>query len=379
MKAFGHPLREKVPPPFGDGDSALRVVDLFCGCGGLTLGIGQAARRQGLALDVALAVDNDEDALAIYKANFGKANTSSLSIEELFDGGVGNPLSKKERAMLKEVGSVHAIVGGPPCQGHSDLNNHTRRADPKNELYLRMVRAVEVFRPPVALIENVPAVIHSCPDVVSSAKAVLTELGYSVSDRIIYLNKLGVPQARKRHVLLAIHSPGLAAEAIFTSLEDLKIESRDLRWAIGDLANIVGSTALLDQAPKASKENLHRMKMMIQYGWWDLPAKHRPVCHQDGNHSYVSMYGRLYWDRPAQTITSGFTSIGQGRYMHPDNPRALTHHEAARIQGFPDYFDFSAVRRRTSLATTIGNAVPPALGYEAFSILIPHVVAQAPN
>jgi DNA (cytosine-5)-methyltransferase 1 len=74
------------------------------------------------------------------------------------------------------------------------------------------------------------------------------------------------------------------------------------------------------------------------------------------------MYGRLRWDEPAQTITSGFGSIGQGRFMHPDLPRALTGHEAARIQGFPDYFDFSGCSTRGALATMIGNAVPPQLG-----------------
>ena len=73
------------------------------------------------------------------------------------------------------------------------------------------------------------------------------------------------------------------------------------------------------------------------------------------------MYGRLRWDLPAQTITSGFGSIGQGRYMHPTQARALTPHEAARIQGFPDYFEFATVSKRADLATMIGNAVPPAL------------------
>ena len=83
------------------------------------------------------------------------------------------------------------------------------------------------------------------------------------------------------------------------------------------------------------------------------------------------MYGRLNWQLPAQTITSGFGSIGQGRYMHPSLARALTPHEAARIQGFPDYFDFSAVVKRAGLATMIGNAVPPALSRAICQIVLP--------
>ena len=371
-----HPLRTRSRPEFEEGETSIRVVDLFCGCGGLTLGIAQAAQRSGMALDVALAIDDNDDAITTYKSNFPKANTSGTSVEQILDGAVGQELTAKERALLSQIGSVHAVVGGPPCQGHSDLNNHTRRADPKNELYLRMVRAVEVLRPPILLVENVPAVVHSTPDVVGAARGALQALGYSVGDGVVYLDRIGVPQKRKRHTLLAIRWPDVTAELVFDALDNLEIEPRDLRWAIGDLANIIESTALLDRPPKASSENLHRMKLMIQYGWRDLPARYRPVCHQDDNHSYVSMYGRLDWGQPAQTITSGFTSIGQGRYMHPDQPRALTHHEAARIQGFPDYFEFSSTAKRTSLATMIGNAVPPALSFEVFHALIPLVVAQ---
>jgi DNA (cytosine-5)-methyltransferase 1 len=102
------------------------------------------------------------------------------------------------------------------------------------------------------------------------------------------------------------------------------------------------------------------MEYLLKQNTYDLPNGLRPECHQD-EHSYKSMYGRPSWHRPAQTITSGFGSIGQGRYMHPSRLRALTAHEAARIQGFPDYFDFSSVSRRSDLATMIGNAVPPAL------------------
>jgi DNA (cytosine-5)-methyltransferase 1 len=136
---------------------------------------------------------------------------------------------------------------------------------------------------------------------------------------------------------------------------------RTLRWAIEDL---MGAPAVgIDAPPRASAENLRRMQYLLATGKYDLPNSERPRCHQ-GTHSYKSMYGRLRWDLPAQTITSGFGSIGQGRYMHPELARALTPGEAARIQGFPDYFSFHGVRRRADLATMIGNAVPPVLARE---------------
>lgn len=126
---------------------------------------------------------------------------------------------------------------------------------------------------------------------------------------------------------------------------------------------------MMDRAPQAKHDNLARMAWLLEHDEYDLPNHLRPACHQ-GNHTYKSMYGRLRWEDPAQTITSGYGSIGQGRYMHPDLPRALTAHEAARIQGFPDYFDFSACTTRSALATMIGNAVPPQLGTAVISALL---------
>jgi DNA (cytosine-5)-methyltransferase 1 len=117
------------------------------------------------------------------------------------------------------------------------------------------------------------------------------------------------------------------------------------------------------------------MEHLLQEKLYDLPNNLRPKCHQN-DHSYKSMYGRLRWNLPAQTITSGFGSIGQGRYMHPTQPRALTAHEAARIQGFPDYFDFSPVGKRGDLATMVGNAVPPALSREVGDALLPYLLGE---
>jgi len=105
------------------------------------------------------------------------------------------------------------------------------------------------------------------------------------------------------------------------------------------------------------------MQYLLTTGNFDLPDERRPPCHRGGGHSYKSMYGRLSWDMPAQTVTRGFGSPGQGRFIHPARPRTITPHEAARLQFFPDFFDFSSVSKRTELATMIGNAVPMKLSY----------------
>jgi DNA (cytosine-5)-methyltransferase 1 len=104
------------------------------------------------------------------------------------------------------------------------------------------------------------------------------------------------------------------------------------------------------------------MRYLVDKKVFELPNRLRPICHQNGQHSYASVYGRLLWNQPAQTITSGYGSMGQGRYVHPLGRRTLTPHEAARLQLFPDWYDFGP-GPRTKWATAIGNAVPFKLSY----------------
>jgi DNA (cytosine-5)-methyltransferase 1 len=359
-----HPLRQVIRPEFGAGAESITLVDLFAGCGGITLGVSQSAHQHGVATDIALAVDFEQTAIDVYRNNFPDARRVELaSVEEFFDGDLGAPLTFRETRTRESTGAVDVLVGGPPCQGHSNLNNHTRRVDTKNALYLRMVRAAEVLKPRVLLVENVPAVLrdrHEGESVVVRARRHLENLGYQVADEVVSVASLGVAQTRRRHLLLATQRGEVLPKDAFQQLAANAIE-RDLEWAIADLRDADDGTPF-DRRPQAKGDNLARMKWLLEHpDVFDLPNALRPECHQ-GEHSYKSMYGQLRWSEPAQTITSGFGSIGQGRYMHPDQPRALTAHEAARIQGFPDYFDFSACPTRSALATMIGNAVPPQLG-----------------
>ncbi len=356
-------------PEFEKGMARLRLVDLFCGCGGLTLGIAQAATAAGVGLDVTLAVDREQVALDTYRENFPKAGAETGDVAALFDGPLGAKATKAERATLKKAGAVDILVGGPPCQGHSSLNNWTRGKDPKNLLYLRMVRAAAVLQPKLLVIENVPSVVNDHNKVVKAAEIHLRGIGYTVASAIVDLRPLGVSQLRRRHVLVAM-AGGLrdAGDVLVeVSAPETKLQPT-LRDAIGDLVQPAGTTPF-DTAPKPSAKNIKRMNYLLTEEIYDLPNHLRPTCHQD-DHSYKSMYGRLSWDKPAQTITSGYGSIGQGRYMHPDKPRALTPHEAARLQGFPDYFRFDGVQLRSDLATLIGNAVPPALSRTLLATLV---------
>ncbi|MDT0116589.1 DNA cytosine methyltransferase [Microbacterium sp. PRF11] len=368
-------LRRKTRPRFTSGQRRIRVVDLFSGCGGLTLGVAQAARAADVALDVRLALDFEKAAADVYSANFPGAHVVHGSVEDIFGGDLGAGLAARERQERDRVGDVHLLLGGPPCQGHSNLNNRTRRSDPKNELYARMARAAAVLKPSVVLIENVPSVRYDTADVVQTTVGHLESLGYVVASSVVGLHALGVAQSRRRHVLIASRIDQVVPSDVLGWLTSHRpSKEHDLRWAIGDLVDL-GEREGYDRIPQANEVNLSRMRYLLENDLYDLPNSERPECHRDV-HSYKSMYGRLKWDEPAQTITSGFGSIGQGRYMHPSQLRALTAHEAARIQGFPDYFDFSRVTKRGELATMIGNAVPPALTREVATQVIPALLAS---
>lgn len=366
LRSTARPSYEQLPDP-------IVIVDLFSGCGGLTLGLAEAARRESRGIDVALAMDFDPEIRKVYARNFPKANVPEerAAVEERFDGELGAKSTQTERDTTRDIDHVDWLVGGPPCQGHSDLNNHTRRDDPRNRFYERMARATEVLEPRVVLIENVPPVRNDKGRVVDDATRSIEDAGYLVADDVVSMLDIGVAQSRKRHTVLAIHQDlGIDPEGILESLGSR--EARDLRWAIGDLEQVDASP--LDVPSRMSPENQERVAWLHEEpDRVDLPNDLRPKCHQ-GTHSYKSMYGRLQWDKPAQTITSGYGSMGQGRYVHPTQPRTLTSHEAARIQFFPDWFDFTAggtVMKRGTWATMIGNAVPPKLTMELGRKLIP--------
>jgi DNA (cytosine-5)-methyltransferase 1 len=352
----------------------VRAADLFCGCGGLTLGAREAAHALGYSFEVRLAVDSDSEAMAVYRANFFPDLVHRGDILDLVDGRLGDPPTPRELANLYDLGDLDIVMAGPPCQGYSDLNNRTRRADPRNALYQRVVRFVEVFRPRSVLIENVPQVRAGVSPYLDETLSKLRALGYHVDSGVLDLARLGVPQHRKRHVVLASL---LSLVEVASLAAGDATRPRSLAWAIEDLAD-EPSANLLTGRPKLSEENGRRIQHLFDNGLYNLPNHLRPRCHRDERHSYVSMYGRLRWDAPAQTITGGFNSPGQGRFVHPDRPRTLTAHEAARLQMFPDSFDFSAAKSRQSLARMIGNAVPMKLSYLAVSRWLAATVASEP-
>ena len=353
-------LQEKVPRRSNGRSSIVRGVDLFCGCGGLSLGAQEACRAIGRRFVSQLAVDNDTDSLKVYQDNFKPQNIIEADIASIVDGSLNHPPTVAELSWLKNFRKTHLLLAGPPCQGHSDLNNHTRRLDDRNQLYLKIARFAELTNPVHIVAENVPTIVHSHERVLDHTTSFLERLGYFVETGIVDLAELGVPQNRKRHVLIASLRKTLSIRTIVARYR--VAHPRSIRWAIEDLEGSEDASAF-DGPTIHSRYNQERIKHLFENGLYNLPNEFRPTCHQNGNHSYKSMYGRLRYNDPAQTITCGFLSPGQGRFIHPNMRRTLTPHEAARLQFFPDWFSFSSLVGRTSLAKMIGNAVPMKLGY----------------
>jgi len=338
----------------------LNVVDLFCGCGGLTLGVWEATRLAGRNLTVKFAADISEDALKIYRQNFtlDESTARNIDILQLFSGQIGKPPTQSELALINSIEKIDLLIAGPPCQGHSDLNNSTRREDPRNRLYLKVIRAIELFMPKAIIIENVPTIIHDKEKVFYRSCHLLEDLGYTLSSTVINTVDFGLPQKRKRNILVAVK--GIKKINLEEYLHSKKTTITPLSEYLSGLEDSSDVEKTIFNTPaRMGKVNQERVQYLFQKALYDLPNNLRPLCHKTKTHSYISMYGRLRWDSPSQTITGGFGSMGQGRFIHPTRPRTITPHEAARIQGFPDFFDFSNVKKRTSLQKMIGNAVPP--------------------
>jgi DNA (cytosine-5)-methyltransferase 1 len=345
-----------------------RVVDLFCGCGGLTLGVREAAFALGRGFRSVFASDINKQALDLYVRNFNPDIVDDLPIENQIDGDLGEELTERERRFVDNIGHIDMLVAGPPCQGNSDLNNHTRRNDPKNLLYLRAVRCAEILSPDSVIIENVPGVLHEKHGVMQTAIAHLSGLGYSVSYGIIPMKSLGVAQNRRRMVLIASKCGSVDINKI---IEEATVQERPLSWACTDLLDAYNPNDVFNSSANHSDENKRRIHYLFEHDIHDLPNSERPDCHRLKPHGYVAVYGRMYWNIPSPTITGGFGSCGQGRFVHPLKERTLTPHEAARVQFFPDFFDFKGVPRR-ELQQVIGNAVPSKAG---FVVALPLFVA----
>ncbi len=345
-------LSKKTKPQEKQAGKIIGIADIFSGCGGMSLGAIEASMLHNLRPKIKLAVETNTYASTVYKNNFSDKIKALLNskIETIIDSDPGEPISKKEKLLKAKIGKIHILLAGPPCQGHSRLNNYTRSNDPRNSLYLKAVRMAEIFKPGLVVIENVVNIIKDKDRVINQSSLALEKIGYEVENLTVHLSNYGVAQNRKRHIQIA-------------TLKRFKIDFSNykVKYVLSDVISDILDESVLKEglffSPSKTKHQ-NRIDFLFEKNLYDLPNRLRPDCHKD-KHTYPSCYGRLNWNKPSSTITRGFSTMGQGRFLHPLRRRTLTPHEACRIQGIPDYFDFSSVEKRGELHLMIANAVPP--------------------
>lgn len=370
----------------------LRAVDLFAGAGGMMVGVRQLAAEAGRRVVCELAVDTEADAVAVHARNHRTRRLSSESVTSLVDyrirgSGASTTFVYPPELLDDELAAACAnpdiLVAGPPCQGHSNLNNHSRRNDRRNLLYLSVPAFAVACDARAVVIENVAGVVHDEMQVVQTTRALLEAGGYSVTEGVLAADAMGWPQSRRRHFLIARRGQGAdpSQPVPISSVQQALADNPPLsvRWAIGGRQDLADDP-MLHVGTELTEANRDRIRWLFDNDEHDLALGQRPECHQDGT-SYGAVYGRMHADRPAPTITTGYMTPGRGRFVHPTEHRTLTPAEAARLQGFPDDYCFrpapGRLPSRSQLAKWIGDAVAAPLGYAAaLSALAPQIAAS---
>ncbi len=352
---------------------SVSIVDLFCGAGGFTEGIRQGLGSLGISSKVLAACDIDRKALDIYELNhtpdIGLANDLNTYIDYSLRRKSEHNIEFSDvryaghdlKALEHLIRGCDILIAGPPCQGHSNLNNHSRRNDPRNNLYISVAAYAALLKPRLIAIENVQTVIHDKASVVDRTKSLLKGLGYEIEESTINGINIGMAQTRKRHFLIAKKSPSAPLNSILDAYRYHYSAPRPVSWCLDIAPNIYDCENEFYLPSTLSADNQQRVEWLFDNDQYDLPNYLRPECHQK-EHNYKSIYGRLCWDHPSGTITTGFHSPGRGRYIHPKERRVLTACEASLIQGFPLTYKFFCdefTHGRNLLAKVIGDAVSP--------------------
>lgn len=332
----------------------LKVVDFFCGAGGMTQGMKMADLR------VLAGIDFDPNCQATYKANHPRTKFFLEDIREI-------PRTFLEkRCGIKRNDDHLVFTGCSPCQYWTFLNTDKRSSEKTIGLLGEFWRFVSYYNPGYVVVENVPGIqTWSAESGLDKFCARLKKRGYAVDARVINAAYYGVPQSRKRFVLIAsrvkksirIPQPAekkaLLKDYIGThnGFPRLKAGHRDSN----DFMNTVASL---------SEKNLERLDRTRKNGGTRVDWKNKRALqlrtYREHKNSFRDTYGRLRWNKPASTITTRFNGISNGRFAHPLQKRGLSLREGAALQTFENDYIFEAKSAKT-VAKLIGNAVPPQL------------------
>lgn len=333
------------------------IIDLFAGCGGMTLGLERSELFRSI-----FAVEWDADAAETYRRNFG-------------DHVIEGPIEQVETFPRADV-----VVGGPPCQGFSPLNMARVGLD-RRSLWRQYLRALEEAEPKAFVMENVPELLRSGE--YTAFRTAAEKLGFEVEGDILNAADFGVPQRRRRAIVVGsrcgafqwpepTHFP---PDAVPLSGESW----RTFRDAVAGLSLIPsGENWHNPRNPRPVSVERYRTIPGEGEGRFHLAERRpdiTPACWLRKKTGSTDVFGRLWWDRPAFTIRTEFFKPEKGRYLHPSEHRPITVREAARCMSFPDDFEFPESQSMTSVAKQIGNAVPPDLAMRIAQALGAHLKA----
>lgn len=318
------------------------AIDLFSGAGGLTLGLRQACFK------VVGAVEIDDLAAETYRDNFPRVHLWEMDVRDL-------TVARVLRELQLQPGQLDLLAGCPPCQGFStlrSLNGHRTVDDDRNDLVLQFERFVRGLRPKAVMLENVPGL--ATDPRLAALTASLKTMRYTVTTSVLDASKFGVPQRRRRMILMAGKqgSIPLAAEAA---------TRRTVRDVIGGLPAAGSSGDPLHDFPEKRMPKISALISQIPKDGGsrsDLGEDNQLDCHKRIN-GFHDVYGRMSWGDVSPTITSGCVNPSKGRFLHPQHDRTITLREAALLQGFPPAHRFALRRGKHAVAEMIGNALPP--------------------
>lgn len=342
----------------------IEVVDLFCGIGGLSYGM------KSRGFDIRAGFDLDSTCQFAYEVN----NDAKFYSRDI------RTVTGKEIIKHYDKKCIRVLAGCAPCQPFSSyaFKNKVKDAN-KYDLLYEFGRLVKEVHPDIVTMENVPAIAaFKLKSVLRDFVNTLKDEGYYVSYGVVYCPNYGVPQTRKRLVLLASR----LGEISLIEKTHAKENYVTVRDAIGHLSSLVaGGVSKDDPLHRCASLGELNMRRMIAtpYGgsWKDWPMDLRLECHKkEGGRSFGSVYGRMKWEEPSPTMTTQCTGIGNGRFGHPEQNRAISIREAALLQTFPmsyQFFENESSVSITKASRYIGNAVPPRLGEVIADSIIAHI------
>ena len=322
------------------------AIDLFCGAGGLTVGLKDAG------FNVVAGVEFNPVAAESYRLNHMEHLLYERDIRGLSPFDVMNDLGIKP-------GELDLLAGCPPCQGfssHRTRNKSSSVVDERNDLVFEFMKFVSAMLPKTIMMENVPGLAKD--NRIEQVKNQLKKLNYFIDDKTVQVKdaaSFGVPQRRKRMILKA---------SLLGCIED-PTESADVatvRSAIGGMKPPGDTGDYLHDLPVKRTDKINEMISLIPVDGGsrtDLPIEYWLPCHLRKPDGYLDVYGRMAWNTVSPTITGGCISPSKGRFIHPDQNRAITLREAALLQTFPPDYRFSMSRGKDAVALMIGNALPP--------------------